>query len=137
MTEGLIRYSTDKKTLQYVPALSTITIKSETTSIKGSSSETYAFYDARNTIETVHFENNPQLQYISPYCFYCCIKLSSIDISACTELTQIGQYSFYKCSSLKEISFPSIIAIIYSYAFAHSGLINITIPESFKGFAIH
>ena len=130
MSEQLIIYTENE--LTYVPALVTITIKASATTIKGKNSNDFAFKDAQNTLETVQFEQNPQLQYISSYCFYKCTHLSSIDISVCSKLEYISGYAFASCSSLKSINFPESLTSINQYSFAYSGLTSVLITKNVK-----
>ena len=87
--------------------------------------------------------------------FYGCTKLETVDLSACTELTEIpagndgcfekcsalktvklnntlqsiGTYAFRLCSSLTEIDIPSSVTFIGSAAFNSSGLKQVTIQK--------
>ena len=58
--------------------------------------------------------------------FYGCSKLSEFDAPV---LKLIGQGTFFNCSSLKQIELPNVEFIGY-YAFYHSGLTSLTLPES-------
>ena len=129
MSENLVQY--DGNVLTYVPPdLSQITIKATTVSIKGELNDNYAFYEARNDIVSVYFEDNPQLTSIPLYCFYLCSKLQTIELSKCKNLTSISAYSFQGCTSLQSIDLPSSLQTIGEKAFYQTGLINVIIPAS-------
>ena len=131
MSQDLISYTDDGKTLEYVPSrITTITIISSCTTIYGKSSGDYAFRDAKNDIVEVIFPGDSKLVTISPYAFYNCTRLSKIDISVCSALETIDSYAFNSCSSLTTINFPSVLTTINQRAFSSSGLTSVSIPKS-------
>ena len=66
---------------------------------------------------------------IGGYAFYDCSSLTSITIPA--DVTSIGGYAFYDCSSLTSITIPDSVTSIGGEAFVRcSGLTSITIPDS-------
>lgn len=68
------------------------------------------------------------LTIIPSHLFYNCTSLETITIPE--NITEISRYSFYGCSSLKEIVFnDNNLSKIGEYAFAGSGIENITIPD--------
>ncbi|MCT4634371.1 MAG: leucine-rich repeat protein [Firmicutes bacterium] len=67
---------------------------------------------------------------IGEFCFYECKKLKKINIPR--GLLVINRVAFKGCESLESIVIPDNIVSIEEYAFAQSGLINITIPDSVK-----
>ena len=126
-----IVYTNDETVLSNVPSsLSTITIKASCLYFRTTNDKDYAFYNAKDSIETCYFEDNPQLQKISSYSFYGCSSLSFIDLEKCTALTEIGDYAFYGCSSLSSISFPQSLQYINTYSFQLSGLIHVLITKN-------
>ena len=69
-----------------------------------------------------------EIDIIPSHLFYNCTSLESIIIPK--NVTEISKYSFYNCSSLKEIVFnDNNLSKIGEYAFAYSGIENITIPN--------
>ena len=84
----------------------------------------FAFYQL--PVKNVTFGN--QLTSISPYCFYNCDRLDSINITA--PVTSIGSYAFAYSDSLKHVNFPSALVTIGSYAFSGcTQLDNISLPN--------
>ena len=132
MSKDSILY--DGNTLIFVPAIETIVIKATAVSIKGNNIGDYAFISAKDSLISFSFEENPQLESISPYCFYKCSKLQSADLSMCTKLTCIAEYAFNGCSSMTSVLFPSSLTEIKEYSFAYSGLISVEIPKNFTTF---
>ena len=69
-----------------------------------------------------------EINIIPSHLFYNCTSLESIIIPK--NVTEISRYSFYNCSSLKEIVFnDNNLSKIGEYAFAYSGIENITFPN--------
>ena len=136
MTTDIIIYTDDDTVLDTVKNTAHITIKSSCTTIRGNGKTDYAFFNSKDTIETVSFEPNPRLLSISPYSFYECSKLSFIDLSVCNQLTTIAEYAFYNCDALQQISLPHSLQTIGSYGFSSSGLKSITIPGNVTTFHI-
>ena len=75
--------------LDTVSAIKEITILSTCISIRGNGPGDYAFIAAKDTLESCKFEKGSQLQDIQPYSFYQCVKLRSINLSGCLNLTLI------------------------------------------------
>lgn len=46
-----------------------------------------------------------------------CTQLSSVDLSACTKLTQLSANAFYNCTSLASVTLPENLTSIGNYAF--------------------
>lgn len=126
-----IRYSNDWLTLLSVPLIEEITIKASARFIKGFEKDS-AFYEARNVIKSVYFEDNSQLEYVPSYCFYQCSKLQYIELNKCKKLTEIKEYAFSPCVNLKQVEFPDTLESIGTRAFASSGITSIYLPKSFK-----
>lgn len=58
-----------------------------------------------------------------------CTALEKINLGE-TAVHTIRSEAFYGCESLKEITLPETLDVLYPYAFAFSGLTHIEIPES-------
>ena len=66
-----------------------------------------------------------------------CIKLTKVKGLENTQITTIGERSFYGCSSLAEINFPSSLKQINSYAFyGCSSLLELNIPTDVSNLKI-
>ena len=71
---------------------------------------------------------NSQLTSIGEYAFYYCSSLTSITIPE--GVTSIGSHAFYDCDSLTSITIPEDVTSIGSHAFYDcDSLTSITIPE--------
>ena len=69
---------------------------------------------------------------IGDYAFYECTRLTEISIP--DSVTNIGDSAFYHCSRLTQISIPDSVTSIGSYAFCDcSSLTQISIPDSVTG----
>ena len=66
--------------------------------------------------------------YLGMSAFADCISLTRVDLS--TYLTGIESNTFFGCTSLTTITIPQNISYICSFAFAESGLTEITIPDT-------
>ena len=126
-------YSTgclDLKTVQQ--NVKSIEIKATAKKIYGVSDKDFAFIKCKDTISEVTFPKGSLLETISPYSFYCCSKITKIDLSNCTKLTEIGSYAFNQCSELSTLTFPSSIITIKSYSFSGTKISSLFIPKSVK-----
>ena len=66
---------------------------------------------------------------IGNYTFYNCSSINTLSLP--TSLESIGQAAFYGCSSLKNVNIPNSVTSIGSSAFSGcSGLTSVTIPNS-------
>ena len=65
------------------------------------------------------------LTNIGKSAFYNCTNLSNVDLTACTELTTIGDEAFSGNSALTSVKFPASLRYIGSYAFNNCGLTNV------------
>ena len=52
-------------------------------------------------LATVTFEKGSKLKTIDGYAFSCCWALTTVDMSACTQVTEIGYRAFYEDSKLQ------------------------------------
>ncbi len=92
------------------------------------SSSSYQFNECAN-LKSVEFKG--AVTALGAYVFYKCTALESIELPAKT--TVIGNRCFQYCSSLKSVTLNSTGALqIGTYAFADSGLTEITIPKGTK-----
>ena len=81
----------------------------------------------RDQIELVYFDRD--ITNVGQYAFYGCENLK--DVSLPDLLDDIGQYSFSLCGHLTSVLIPSLTKTIKGHAFASCGeLVKITIPES-------
>lgn len=67
---------------------------------------------------------------IRPYTFYKCTSLA--DVSLPDGVESIGRSAFYNASGLKEISLPSVLKSIGDYAFYRSGLESIVFGDDLE-----
>jgi hypothetical protein len=59
------------------------------------------------------------------------IGIQSYVFARCAKLPSIGDYAFYQCGSLTNVTLPGSVTNIGIYAFGYcSNLVNVTIPES-------
>ena len=73
-----------------------------------------AFYDCEK-LESVTL--NAKVEVLGRYCFQNCYKLSSINLSAATQLTTIKYYCFEDCDSLTSVTLPASVTTLEDYAF--------------------
>ena len=99
--------------------------------IKDGTSESYAFYTARNTRFNLSFAPNSRLTYIGGYAFYKCQNLYHIDFTNAVNLKTIVNFAFSKCNSLITIEFPpSIEELGYYGTFSScSSLMSVKFPD--------
>lgn len=89
---------------------------------------TYAF--ARTKLSNLTIPRRNKLAYIMRGAFYKCESLSAINLSNTTVQT-IGDYAFYNCNSLVEISLPESLKTIGRSAFSQCGrLAEIDLSET-------
>ena len=124
--------STDKT--QFVQFLSdtitSIKLPQETKSILRSA------FQGKSQLETVEFFEGTELLTIEDHAFDSCSSLTGF-INLPESLTLIGEYSFYNCTSLKQINLPAVTIIPY-YAFSNcAALTTIHLQEvqSIKDYA--
>jgi hypothetical protein len=74
--------------------------------------------------------------------FQGCTELTSLDFSACTELTQIGgmtntgAYLFQDCINLDTIQWPPNIKTVVGAPFSNTGFVTIDVPDTVESFGI-
>lgn len=86
----------------------------------------YGYYNSGSgVLETVKLPNN--LNTIGDYAFYACRKLKNVSMP---KVTTIGYRSFRETSKLESITLPSGLSSIAAEAFAYSGLKSIIIPNT-------
>ena len=92
----------------------------------GSSLSNYPWDSFRESIKSVELSSN--VTSIGDWAFYGCSSLTSITISE--GVTSIGDEVFHGCSSLTSITLPAGVTSIGNYAFCGcSSLTSITLPE--------
>ena len=87
----------------------------------------HAFY--LSSVKSIDFSLNSVLSSISDYCFSHCPALSTVKLNNVFEVSE-GAFSY--CYSLTNISLPKTLEAINSFAFAGSGIKEISIPNSVK-----
>ena len=114
-----------------------ITILANTTEIQGGTTRTNsAFYEAKDSIENVYFEDGCHIENIPSYCFRDCSKLITVDLSTCSHLTTLKGYAFYYCDSLENIILPNSLTTLEPYTFFRCQSLNsLIIPKSVKPFS--
>lgn len=108
--------------------LKSITIPSSVESIKYLEEEFGAF--AYSALESITFAEGSQLKSISPYAFYYCDALKSIDLP--NSLTTIGKGAFLECYALESVTLGNSVETIGASAFNGTPISSITIPASVK-----
>ncbi len=109
----------------------TLTI-SGTGAMSNFSAETAPWYGSRSYIKKVIIEADTTT--IGNYAFYSCYNMTDITIS--DSVTSIGNYAFYFCDNLTGINIPDSVTSIGNYAFSWCyGLTGITIPDSVTSIA--
>ena len=108
--------------------LKSITIPSSVESIKYLEEEFGAF--AYSDLESITFAEGSQLKSISPYAFFYCDALKSIDLP--NSLTTIGDGAFLECYALESVTLGSSVETIGASAFNCAPISSITIPASVK-----
>ncbi len=87
-----------------------------------------AFFEY-SSLESVHIEDRANITYIGKFAFYCCSSLKSIKIPI--GVKSIEGCTFKKCSSLKLIGIPiGVTTIGWNAFYKCSSLRSITIPNS-------
>ncbi len=91
------------------------------------SESTVPWYNLRTSITKINIGSN--VTRIGSYAFYYCSSLTSVNIPE--SVTEIGSSAFSYCSSLTSINIPESVTKIGSYAFSYcSSLTSVNIPES-------
>ena len=102
-----------------------ITIKKQATAIRPG-----AFYNNREHLQSITFEDGSLITSIDAETFYNCQFLTTIDFGDNSKLQSIGDGAFSLCYSLKSINLPSSLTSIGASAFKScTSLTSITIPE--------
>ena len=71
----------------------------------------------------------PDVTSIGRYAFYNCTSLTNVTVS--DSVTSIGRFAFYGCSGLTSVTLGNSVTSIGDYAFSGcSGLTSVTIPDS-------
>lgn len=64
--------------------------------------------------------------------FSCCSSLSNITFASGSELSLIGKYTFFSCSSLRNVDLPEGLTIIGCGAFSQTDISEITLPATMQ-----
>ncbi|EAY21278.1 surface antigen BspA-like [Trichomonas vaginalis G3] len=119
-------YSSDGKTLQEVTDPSPYL----RISAKCEIIQVNCFYNL-SSLKSFSFEDNTNLTTIGENSFYLCLNLTLINLSSCKKLTKISSYAFYDCDQVTEVFLPKRVLEIGSYAFYDDVRITrILIPAS-------
>lgn len=84
----------------------------------------YAFQD-NTSLKKVRFSGN--VDTIKAHAFDGCTALN--DIIFPDTIALIDEYAFYECSSLKTVTLPLALKNVGAFAFANSGISDITVPS--------
>ena len=76
-------------------------------------------------LETVAFTGN--VTALGDYTFYNCTSLKSV--TGIDQVTSIGSQCFYQCTALEDFDLPASLTSIGNYAFQYSGIKSIVIPS--------
>ena len=102
------------------------------TAIADGANATKGVFANDTTIKSVSLGSN--LKEIGNYAFYGCAGITEITIPA--SVTRIGNYAFFGCTGLTEITIPASVTHIGDYAFSHQrqvtsgGLKKVTFEKS-------
>ena len=99
----------------------------EGTTMKMKSIDASAFYGC-SKLERVKWVGKSTLMTIGDYAFYKCTSLNNFAMP--NSVLSVGNYSFRYCAGLTNVSLSSTLSIIYEYAFGECGFSHITLPES-------
>jgi hypothetical protein len=109
--------------------LTSITIPASITSTPNGQNNSYGAFNGCTNLTSVTFAEGSQLTTIGNYTFYNCPGLTGITIPE--GVTSIGVAAFNGCTGLTGITIPEGVTIIGESAFYDcTGLANITIPAS-------
>lgn len=79
------------------------------------------------SLNAVHIPSgNPSIAYIMDGAFADCYNLSKIDFANATQLSEIGDGAFERCSALKSLYIPANLTYLGKNAFAYSGAETVT-----------
>ena len=88
------------------------------------SGNSYAFYGF-SSLEDIDLHN---LTSVSAYMFDGCTKLRNVTLS--NDCSSLGNYAFYDCNSLTELSFPSVRSVGSHCFYSCDALRSITLPKA-------
>ena len=90
----------------------------------------YVFYNCKR-LTSIDLSGCTSLTNIGDRAFYGCSKLTSADLNQCNSLTTIGNSAFNDCIGLTSITLPGSLTSIGDYAFETCrGLTSVVIPAS-------
>ena len=80
-------------------------------------------------VSTIDLSKCKDLTEIGPRAFSGCRSIDTIDLSGCTNLTTIGEKAFAGCKGLRNVIFPSSVNKIGQSAFMNTGLTEIDLSN--------
>lgn len=105
--------------------------KSKALQSSDTNAKVYGVFYNCTSLETVEFLGNLITMY-DPFLFNGCTALTKADLPDNIEYIEEGTY--YYCSSLVNVKFPSSLKVIGFHAFQYSGIKELTIPDSVTDF---
>ena len=104
-------------------------VPSSVTNIVGGSTSDSAFYECRNGMKNIIFEEGSQLTTFGAYLFSY-TSVTKVDMSACTLFKELPTASFRGCNSLTTLILPPNLEIIGGNALYNIGISTLTIPDT-------
>ncbi len=118
---GEYAYDFGTGTYGYTSTLTSVTIPSTITTIKGEAFE-------RTAITSITIPSS--VTFLGDYVFNDCPYLASVTFESDIQLSCLPKWAFYGCSALTSIDIPSSVTSIGDSAFYGTGLTSITIPDN-------
>lgn len=110
--------------------LTEVVIPRSVVEIYSESQTNYAFMNCKTKIKSLQFEVNSQITKIGDYSFYQ-TSLETVDFSQCNLLLSLEQYVFSKCENLSSVTLPPNIITIGRECFSNDKkLTSIILPDS-------
>lgn len=98
----------------------------------------YGYSQPAGSVQIPGIVNNGNTTYIvteiGDFAFYQCSELTEVTMSE--SITDIGSSSFYKCTGILHIGFPEFLHSIGGYAFRDCGLLSIYLPNSLQSMGV-
>ena len=108
-------------------SLTSVTINSDAIVSKNYSSDSNISHIFGSQV--IEYIIGESVKSIGDYAFYRCSSLTSVTIPE--SVTSIGDHAFYRCSSLTSVTIPESVTTIGEWAFCRcSSLTSVTIPDS-------
>lgn len=92
----------------------------------------YAFYDSFSNVENVKVSIPASVKEIGEYAFYSCDYIGELTFEENSKLERIGSYAFSSISYLGDIKLPANLSSIPYSAFAYSGITSLSFEENSK-----